>query len=218
MTFALRRPHLVWDWNGTLLDDLSLVVAATNAAFAAIGGPEVDAEQHRRGYRRPIVDYYGQVLGRDVDAAEFERLDVAFHEAYRLGLVDVRLAADAEAAMRAWPGTQSLLSMWFHDELVPAVERYGLSGLLARVDGNRAVLGGDRKANALAGHLEALGQRGQRTVLIGDSVDDAEAADAVGAACVLYTGGFTDPDRLRAVGTPVADTLLDAVKIATTLD
>jgi phosphoglycolate phosphatase-like HAD superfamily hydrolase len=195
-----------------------LVISATNAAFEAVGGPDVTAEQHRRNFRRPIMDYYGEVLGRVINAEEFGRLDQAFHEAYRLGLVNVGLAADAEAAMRAWPGTQSLLSMWFHDELVPAVEGYGLGGLLTRVDGNRAELGGDRKAESLAAHLAALGHPGNLTVLIGDSVDDAEAADSVGAACVLYTGGFTDSDRLRAVGVPVAETLLDAVKIAATLD
>jgi phosphoglycolate phosphatase-like HAD superfamily hydrolase len=212
------RPHLVWDWNGTLLDDLSLVISATNAAFAAIGGPAVTAAEHRRDFRRPIVDYYGQVLGRVVDRDEFIRLDRAFHEAYRLGLVNVALAADAEAAMRAWPGTQSLLSMWFHDELVPAVEGYGLAGLLARVDGLRTDIGGDRKAKHLAGHLAALEVPGHRAVLIGDSVDDADAAGAVGAACVLYTGGFTDPDRLRGAGVPVAGSLVEAVETAAAIE
>ncbi|HYN95719.1 MAG TPA: HAD hydrolase-like protein [Pilimelia sp.] len=209
-----RRPHLVWDWNGTLLDDLSLVVAATNAAFASIGGPPVQADEHRRAFRRPIADYYGEVLGRVVDADEFKRLDAAFHDAYKLGLVDVGLAADAQAAMRAWPGTQSLLSMWFHDELVPVVRGHGLTELLSRVDGLRSPVGGDRKGAYLAEHLAALGLPGGSVVLIGDSIDDAEAADSVGAACVLYTGGFTDPHRLRASGRPVADTLTDAVTLA----
>jgi len=51
-------------------------------------------------------------------------------------------------------------------------------------------------------------------VLIGDSLDDAAAADSVGGKVVLYTGGFTHPDRLRAAGRPVADTLVEAVEIA----
>jgi phosphoglycolate phosphatase-like HAD superfamily hydrolase len=51
-------------------------------------------------------------------------------------------------------------------------------------------------------------------VLIGDSLDDADAAESVGARCVLYTGGFTDPDRLRASGRPVADALTEAVALA----
>ncbi|GAA0817575.1 HAD family hydrolase [Spirilliplanes yamanashiensis] len=213
----MARDHLVWDWNGTLLDDLSLVVSSTNAAFAAIGGPEVDADSHRRSFRRPIAEYYGEVLGRVVDAHEFQRLDEVFHEAYRVGLTSCSLAADATAAIKAWPGDQSLLSMWFHAELVPAVESYGLNGLFARVDGLQAAVGGGFKAGHLAAHLAELGVAGERAVLIGDSLDDAHAADAVGAAVVLYTGGFTDPERLRASGYPAADTLVEAVELATTL-
>ena len=28
--------HIVWDWNGTLFDDIDAVVEATNASFAEI--------------------------------------------------------------------------------------------------------------------------------------------------------------------------------------
>lgn len=208
------RDHLVWDWNGTLLDDLSLVVAATNTALAAVQGPAVAPDEHRRLFRRPIADYYGDMLGRAVDAEEFARLDEIFHDAYRMGLVNCGLTADAEAAMREWPGTQSLLSMWFHDELLPAVHGYGLTELLVRIDGLRATIGGERKAPHLAAHLAHVGVPPERAVLVGDSLDDAEAAATVGARCVLYTGGFTDPERLRGAGVPVADTLREAVAMA----
>ena len=50
------RDHLVWDWNGTLLDDLTLVVHSTNHALAMIGGPAVDVDEHRRSFRRPVAD------------------------------------------------------------------------------------------------------------------------------------------------------------------
>jgi phosphoglycolate phosphatase-like HAD superfamily hydrolase len=206
--------HLVWDWNGTLLDDLDLVVEATNAAFAAIGGPVVTADEHRRDYRRPIADYYAYVLGRPVSTEEFERLDRVFHDAYRERLVDCALAADALDAIHAWPGPQSLLSMWFHDELVPEVTRRGLVRRLARVDGLRAAVGGGSKVAHLVEHLAALEVKGSDAVLIGDSVDDAHAAGEVGAACVLYSGGFTDPPLLHATGLPVASTLVEAVTIA----
>lgn len=215
---ARGRKHLVWDWNGTLLNDLDLVVTCTNAAFAAVGGPVVSADEHRRRFRRPIVEYYADVLGRAVDAEEFGRLDRIFHEAYRQGLTSCALAADATQAIRDWSGTQSLLSMWFHDELVPAVSRYGLAELFHRVDGLRATVGGGRKEVHLAAHLAALGIDGDSVVLVGDSIDDADAAVAVGARCVLYTGGFTDPARLRASGHPVADSLTEAVRIAAELD
>jgi phosphoglycolate phosphatase-like HAD superfamily hydrolase len=58
---------------------------------------------------------------------------------------------------------------------------------------------------------------GERVVLIGDSLDDAAAADSVGGRAVLYSGGFTDPVRLRASGYPVVDTLVEAVAVARSL-
>jgi phosphoglycolate phosphatase-like HAD superfamily hydrolase len=207
--------HLVWDWNGTLLDDLTLVVAATNVSLETIGGPSITAEEHRRDFRRPVADYYGHVLGRTVSPDEFVTLDRIYHDFYRDGLLDCRLAADAEDAMRAWPGTQSLLSMWFHEELVPEVTRRGLHAVFERIDGLRpGVVGGGHKAEHLVEHLAALGVEASDTVLIGDSADDAHAAAAVGAACVLYGGGFTHPDRLVEAGVPVATSLVEAVELA----
>jgi phosphoglycolate phosphatase-like HAD superfamily hydrolase len=190
-------------------------VAATNAALAAAGGPSLTPDEHRREFRRPIAAYYSHVLGRPVVEEEFHDLDRVFHDAYRLGLARCRLAIDALDAVRAWRGRQSLLSMWFHHELVPSVARYGLSEHLTRVDGLRDLVGGGSKIPHLRAHLAALDLRGPECVLIGDSVDDADAAAAVGARVVLYTGGITDESRLRATGQPVATTLIEAVRWAT---
>lgn len=202
--------HLVWDWNGTLLNDFHIVVESTNAAFLHAGGQPISADRHRRNFRRPIIDFYTDEIGRALTEAEFEQLNHVFHNHYRGSLPTVELAADALSAMGTWQGTQSLLSMWYHDELLAQVERFGLS--FARVDGAKEFR--EHKAEALAEHLDELKIKGEHTVLIGDSVDDAVAAAAAGARCVLYSGGFTDPDVLRAHGVPVADTLADAVMLA----
>jgi len=206
--------HLVWDWNGTLLDDLSLVVAATNASLATVGAGPVTAEEHRRDFRRPVEAYYAGVLGRPLRPDEFGALDRAFHDAYDAGLPSVMLSAGALDAVRGWAGTQSLLSMWFHDQLVPAVTRYGLSAYFRRVDGLRAAVGGGHKAPHLAAHLDAMGVVGTDCVMIGDSVDDAVAAASVGARIILYSGGFTDRARLVEMGVPVVGTLAEAIKLA----
>ncbi|GAA0709465.1 HAD family hydrolase [Dactylosporangium roseum] len=206
--------HLVWDWNGTLLDDLKLVVDATNVCLATVGGPVITAEDHRRDFRRPILDYYVHVLERPVDQVEFQLLDDAFHDAYRLGMQHVRLAPDALEAIGRWSGTQSLLSMFFHDELLVEVERHGLNARLARVDGLPGTVGGHRKATYLERHLAALELDPAKVVLIGDSVDDDDAASSVGASCVLYAGGFTDTRLLEATGLPVAHSLVEAVELA----
>lgn len=209
-----RVSHLVWDWNGTLLNDLGLVVAATNAALGTAGCAPVSEDEHRRDFRRPIVEYYGGLLGRAVTVEEFAEMDRVFHAEYRLGLLTCGLTADALTALTQWSGTQSLLSMWFHEELVPTVDRYGLTTHFRRIDGLKAGLGGGFKAEHLKTHLAELALDGPDAVLIGDSVDDADAAASVGARCVLYTGGFTARAKLEQVGVPVADSLVDAVRLA----
>jgi len=210
--------HIVWDWNGTLLDDLTLVVAATNASLASLGGGPVTEDEHRRDFRRPIDAYYAGVLGRALEVDDFARLDEVFHATYAAGLDSCVLAAGALASLRSWSdagsGTQSLLSMWFHDQLVPTVDRFGLTTYFRRVDGLRAEVGGGHKAPHLAAHLEALDLDAADCLLIGDSIDDADAAASVGARCVLYTGGFTDPTRLAEVGVPVVASLAEAVALA----
>ena len=136
-------------------------MSATNVVFASLGGPTVTSDEHRARFRRPIADYYAEVLGQAVDDDEFGRLDKIFHDAYRTGLTTCELAADARAAMAAWPGSQCLLSMWFHEELVPTVHTYGLTGHFTRVDGLRATVGGGHKAESLQLHLAELGVDGR---------------------------------------------------------
>jgi phosphoglycolate phosphatase-like HAD superfamily hydrolase len=210
--------HLVWDWNGTLLDDFDLTVAATNAAFASCAGRRITGDEHRRQFRRPVADYYAEVLGRPVDVEEFGRLDRIFHDHYHAGLRECRLAKDAEQALAWWSveagGGQSLLSMWFHEKLVPYVDGFGLTRHFARIDGLRDHVGGGGKADYLIDHLRELDLTGPNCMLIGDTLDDAAAARAVGARCVLVTGGFTDRERLAATGLPVAESLTEAVRYA----
>lgn len=214
--------HIVWDWNGCLFDDHHIVVEAVNDALAGIGVPRITAADYRRLYTRPLPAFYARLLGRAVDPDEWPALDAAYHRAYLARLDRAGLAAGARAALRATAragATQSLLSMWHHDALVDLVGRLGLTGHFARVDGLQGVGGGSKHPH-LEVHLAALAGDGlpglepEAVVVIGDALDDAAAARAVGARAVLVDGGSHQRDRLEAAGVPVADTPLDALALA----
>jgi len=211
------RSHIVWDWNGTLFHDMEAVLGASNAAFATVGVGPMTLEEYREQYEIPIPRFYERLLGRVPSEAEWLSLDEAFHRRYgelfpSCGLTegaDVLLGAHREAG-----GSQSLLSMYEHQRLVPVVDGFGLTGHFLRVDGRIGASGG-RKAGQLARHLEALdGQIDRRrTVLIGDAVDDAEAALESGIRAVLYTGGSHTREKLVQAGVPVVDSLAEAVQL-----
>lgn len=205
--------HIVWDWNGTLFDDICATYGASCEIFAALGLPTVTLTAYRAAYTRPISLFYSRLFARTFDAAEFDGLDQAFHTAYRVRMTQCSLAEGAKEALACWRdrgGSQSLLSMWRHHELVPFVERCGIAGEFIRIDGLRGP-GGGRKSAHLARHLAALGLRPTDVLLVGDSIDDAEAAADVGASCALYDGGYHDRGALDAVGVPVVGRLEDAL-------
>lgn len=205
--------HIVWDWNGTLFHDIDAVTCATSEVLAEVGMPPITAEEHRRNFTRPVWVFYERLLGRRLADGEFERFDRAFHDAYGRYLTDCGLADDAEKALATWRdsgGTQSLLSMWRHDELVPLVNKLGIAPEFVRVDGVRGSAGG-RKAEHLVRHLSAIGADAGDTLLVGDSVDDADAAAHVGARCVLYPWGYASRETLAAADAPVVDTLTEAL-------
>ncbi|MGW6917941.1 HAD family hydrolase [Kitasatospora sp. NPDC054939] len=212
------RTHIVWDWNGTLFHDMEAVLGASNAAFATVGIGPMSMQEYREQYEIPIPRFYRRLLGRMPTDAEWSLLDDAFHDRYRELSAACGLTDGVRDLLRAWQDagySQSLLSMYEHERLVPIVDAFGLTPHFLRVDGRSGPSGG-QKASHLLRHLEALGEEVDpaRTVLIGDAADDALAALAAGAHAVLYTGGSHTREKLEPVGVPVVDSLAEAVELA----
>lgn len=158
MTPGKTRTHLVWDWNGTLLDDIHAVIHATNAAFAEVELAPLTLEQYREMYCVPIPHFYERLLGRLPTEAEWERMDDIFHRYYAERRVACGLTAGAEDLLARWKlagHSQSLLSMYGHEHLVPVVRGYGIEAHFVRVDGRTGPSGGS-KALHMERHFEAL--------------------------------------------------------------
>lgn len=210
-------PHIVWDWNGTLFHDTEAVVGATNAAFAEFGVAPITLGQYRELYCVPIPRFYERMMGRAPTEAEWEVMDGIFHRYYGEHSTRCGLAEGAETLLTGWQQaghSQSILSMYGHEELVPLVRGLGIDRHFLRVEGRTGTAGGSKAAHMVR-HLGALDAvRAESTVVVGDAADDAVAAHAVGARAVLYTGGTHSRGRLEATGAVVVDTLAEAVEVA----
>ncbi|TPQ17246.1 HAD family hydrolase [Streptomyces sporangiiformans] len=206
--------HIVWDWNGTLFHDNEAIIGATNAAFVELGLEPITLEQYRELYCVPVPRFYERLMGRLPTDEEWEVMDETFHRYYTEHRVRCGLAAGVPGLLSEWVSagrSQSILSMYGHDELVPLVRRFGIETHFIRVDGRTGPSGGS-KAEHMVRHVKALvGVEPARTVVIGDAADDAVAARYVGARAVLYTGGSHSRASLEAVGVPVVDSLEEAV-------
>ncbi|HEY7563336.1 MAG TPA: HAD family hydrolase [Acidimicrobiia bacterium] len=211
--------HIVWDWNGTLLDDLDVVIQAVNRGLARFGVAPIDLDGYRSHYTRPVKTFYDRLLGREVTEVEWHEIDRVFHEAYRASISGASLNSDAaEALERVADGghTQSLLSMFPHNDLLVLVDKLGITRYFERIDGMLEGSPGDLKAAYLERHLRLLiaGEDPHTVVVIGDTPDDVAAAIAVGARPILFSGGSHHRADLEAVAVPLVDSLVDAVDLA----
>ncbi len=176
-------------------------------------------EDYRDNYTRPVKIFYERLLGHAITDADWDRVNGVWHDAYLARHRGAHLTYDAVAAIERIDDsgtTQSLLSMWGHDDLTRFVDELGLTRWFTQIDGLRGAAGGN-KAPHLGEHLvhlALLGIEPEDCVMIGDALDDAMAARAHGVACVLFDSGSHPVEELRAFGRPVAGSLIEALDLA----
>ncbi|MDE3724117.1 HAD family hydrolase [Nocardiopsis sp. N85] len=207
--------HIVWDWNGTLLDDNHANLAAVNAVCASFGREPVELDHWRTVFRRPLIPCYEELLGRTFAEGEWARAEKLYDEGYLRHLPTCELTDGVPDVLHDWSAdgrTQSLLSMASHDHLVPLIAERGLTPHFTRIDGRRYDTEHDSKAEHLVHHLRGLDIDPAKVVLIGDIDDDARAAREAGAHSILVATGLMAPERLVATGSPVVESPVAAVR------
>ncbi|TVQ20410.1 MAG: HAD family hydrolase [Spirochaetaceae bacterium] len=199
---------IIWDWNGTLLDDLWLALDVANRMLEHRGLPTMDQDRYREIFDFPVSEYYRRA-GFDFDREPFESLADEFIAGYNARLRECRLHARVPRLLEAFEreGTaQSVLSASRQESLIDALAHYELTGYFGSIAGladHFAVSKID------AGHRLLARSRPQHPVLVGDTVHDFEVADALGVDCILVGCGHHPMNRLRATGARVYESLDD---------
>ncbi|MDR3050431.1 MAG: HAD hydrolase-like protein [Oscillospiraceae bacterium] len=198
--------HLIWDWNGTLLDDVNWCVACINKLLRSRSlAPLPDKAAYRRVFRFPIADYYRDV-GFDFDRDPFPILAAEYIAAYHRGdAAHCALYPQALPTLRALAGLgvrQVILSATRQDNLLAQVGRYPVIPYLDEVLGIRDIYGASKVD---AGRAYAARAGAGRMLLVGDTAHDCETARAIGADCALVAQGHQARETLAACGVPVLD-------------
>lgn len=195
---------IVWDWNGTLLDDAEASLAAFNTLLRERNlRPVADVREYRAEFSFPVRGFYAK-RGFDLAREDWNALADRFH-ALLMSSPARRLAPDAVAALSLLRGDgarQWVLSALRQDLLEADLDRFGVRGFFSDVFGSDNLDGAAK--NAQAARLAAeIARSGGRAVLIGDTVQDFETARDCGMDCVLVACGHQNAERLRACGAPV---------------
>ena len=88
--------RLIWDWNGTLLDDVSAAVNALNRMLVSRGASPITVDHYRRRFGFPVRPFYAE-LGVDLDRWDWDEICEDFHSYVAMEPQTVRI--DAKAAL-----------------------------------------------------------------------------------------------------------------------
>ncbi|MFI5335173.1 MAG: HAD family hydrolase [Opitutales bacterium] len=190
--------HIIWDWNGTLIDDLDYCIGLMNGLLQRRGLPLLDRARYHEVFDFPVRDYYAR-LGFDPAMDTFESLSVEFIGAYDARRWDCPLHAATRptlVAARAAGFSQSLLSAYRHETLREIVGHFGLTGYFTELAGLDNIYA-HSKADLGRAQVAALGLPPAEIVLIGDTLHDLEVARELGVACVLVAAGHHPAAKLR---------------------
>ncbi|WP_394826771.1 HAD family hydrolase [Pendulispora albinea] len=209
-----RFAHVIFDWNGTLLDDFPLALRSVNHVLAKHSRSPIDADRYREFFGFPIRGFYERI------GFNFNVSSIAFEDVMRdyLGVFDPALrdcplhdgVLDLLDHLDACAIPASILTASHQDTLDATLHHFGLAHRFVHRIGLP-----DSNAHSkleLARDLqrrleEREGITCERILYVGDTTHDGEIARAMGWGCVAIPRGHQPRSTLLADGLQLVERL-----------
>ena len=205
-----RLETVIWDFNGTLVDDLNAAVRSVNAQLERRELPHLTISEFRDVFSFPVEGYYRRI-GLDPDAESMGEMAAEFFEGYIPGLAMCSLHDGVLEALELFlrlSVRQFVLSAMEESMLHDMLEALGISERFIAVYGLEHQEG-DSKLSRGRDLMNDYGIDPETTLLIGDTDHDADVADALGVSVVLIAQGYQSEERLHGMGFPVYRSVRD---------
>lgn len=198
--------HIIWDWNGTLFNDVQLCVELGNELLISRGLPEMSYEYYREIFSLPVIRYY-EKAGFDFSKESFENLGRVWMDRYEERKYECDLYGDVKNVLRKISDmgiSQYVLSAYSQNDLVQIIEYYGISEYFSNIKGLHHIYA-DSKLHLGVELLEEIDTRPGHILIVGDTHHDFEISKELGVKAVLFSRGHQNRKILKGFGVPVID-------------
>lgn len=207
--------HIVWDWNGTILNDMELAWSIMHDMLNKRGMPDITLQDYYEKLSFPISNYY-EAVGFNVKNESMEELSIEFVAGFNAGWRDCGLQPGIldviEKLDKSGIG-QSILSASRLQWLTEQAAYYDVAKYFPVMSG-RDDYHAEGKVYLAENHIKKVGLKGKEMLYIGDTVHDYHVAEKMGAKCILCEYGHQYYEKLSATGCKVArnaDELFDFI-------
>lgn len=203
-----RYSYIIWDWNGTLLDDAWLCVEVMNGMLHQRNLPTLTLDMYRTIFDFPVRDYYVK-LGFDFDREPFEQVGMEFMVLYNKRQKECHLHPEVKHLLpycQLKGYRQSILSAREQNELLSETVDLGVRKFFDFVRGldDHYAHG---KTDVGFRLLRDLGLPRNEIIFVGDTLHDADVAREIGIDCILIPNGHHSTERVNKAGVPVFSSL-----------
>lgn len=208
----MKIKNVIWDWNGTLLDDIDISMEALNRLLEEQHLPKVlEKEEYRRYFQFPVIEYYKKV-GFDFEKTPFSKLAQGYMDFYQPHSLQCSLHEDVKETLERLKQkgvVQYLLSASDLLFLKEQLAQYDITPYFSDIMGLDNIHA-HSKAELAKDFVERAGLPKEQTIFIGDSVHDSEVARYAGCHCLLIADGHEHKEKLQNTGCPTVDTMAQA--------
>ena len=206
----MKYDLIIWDFNGTIADDVTIGIEAANVVLSRRGMRTIDSvERYRELFCFPIIKYY-EKLGFDFEKEPYEVPADEWTAEYIKRERDITLnegCLDVLKYVREACVPQIIISSSEAVMLKREVAMLGISEYF------ESILG--KSDNYAHGKIKMAKEwaRGKsyNALFIGDSVHDLETANAIGADCILFTGGHDSKEHFKGTDVKTVDSLSEII-------
>ena len=200
---------IIWDWNGTLLNDVPLNMRIVNMLLNERGVRSLESEEYYKNeFSFPIIDFYRKI-GFDLENEDFTLIAREYARLFDEGYPEADIFPDAEQMLYLIKHSgreQLIISASEQGYLLKQVEYFELSHYFTDILGVSDVLGSSKIERA-KGWIKERGIDPSEVLFIGDTEHDYDTARAIGCDCALVARGHNSRERLEAMGCRVFDDL-----------
>lgn len=196
-----KRKTIIWDWNGTLLDDAEICCEAINKMLKVRNLQELSLEKYRDIFTFPVIEYYKEA-GFDFTKEQWEPVAMEFIHLYLSAIPRCGLTPNAVETLKSFKQKgyrQAIISAMEHDALIKSVSELHIYDYFDYIGGIGDHYGGGKVENARS-YFAAAGLHPGQVTLIGDTLHDTEVASELGCRCILVTTGHQSYQRLEKTG------------------
>ncbi len=205
-----KYKHVMWDWNGTLVNDVTFSIDVINKILLRRGMNTINYDYYREIFGFPIKDYYKR-LGFTYENETFEIVADEFMHEYNQHSCTCKLHDGVENILRKISDAniqQYILSAMSEVELKRVVKEMNIDSHFYRIIGLRNNYA-ESKVDAGKAFINEMELKAEEVVLIGDTVHDYEVAQELGCDCILVSEGHQSTSRLKQLNITVIDTITD---------